>query len=449
LDDRINATISMMREIMIRLSILLPFLFLLFIPGFAYTETLPQDMQVLSAEPGVFKVIQSVDAIISYPAVALKQSLIHSPLYESSSIVEQEAEQAGARDKAGFCWDKVLSEPEKYLEATPKTITGAYGLAGSAFAVSNEGVLLTNAHVVADPTKEKILFTFYEIWLRQALDTISDALHGGPPTKFDKEEIANDLYTWYMSHGEASGKVNQTVVAINFGKMNLQELIESSSSSADILQKMLTAGPIMIPVKVRAIGEVYPGKDVAVIQMSETVKDKLICLPLGDSDLVVRGSTIHALGFPGGAFSKEVMKPEAEFVVSAQPGEVVNKKPMIGDWDAFEMTAGINHGDSGGPVIDKNGNVIALNVAGTNIPEHNLAVPINLAKTLLNQAGIHPDPGSLSTHWMSGLNLFSQGQYAAAEKEFQKIIDLQGGPGSKWASPYVTDMLRLCEKAGH
>ena len=413
------------------------------------TEPLPEDMQVVRAQPAVFKVIQSVDASIIYPQISLKKPLITSPMYESPSVVEDEAAKSSTTDKLGFCWEKILSDPEKYLDATPQTVTGSYGIAGSAFAVSSEGILLTNAHVVADPSKSKILNIFFEVWLRLAIDAISNALGGGPPTKYDKNEIGNDLLPWYVLHGDATGKVTQIVVAINFGKMNLQELISSSSSSQEILQKMMNSGPITIPVKILAIGEVFPGKDVAVIKMSETVKDKLICLSLGDSDVVLHGSRIHALGFPGGAFTKDSMKAEAEFRVSAQPGEIVNTKPMLGDWDAFEMTAEVNHGDSGGPVIDRNGNVVALNVAGTDIPAHNLAVPVNLAKAFLKQAGINADPGSLSTHWMSGLNLFSQGQYAAAEKEFQQIIDLQGGQESKWTSPYVLDMQRLCAKSRH
>jgi S1-C subfamily serine protease len=151
--------------------------------------------------------------------------------------------------------------------------------------------------------------------------------------------------------------------------------------------------------------------------------------------------------------------------VSCQNGQIGQIKPLRGEMPViFEMTADTNHGDSGGPVLDKHGFVIGLNVAGYLINKddaehmlagHNMAVPIDVAKPFLKAAGIdHLDPGPLTEHWERGLRLYAAEDYAGAEQEFAELLQLQesGGwpPGAlpslpePGGDPYVKEVYVRC-----
>ena len=165
-------------------------------------------------------------------------------------------------------------------------------------------------------------------------------------------------------------------------------------------------------------------------ELASLLQDQLICLPLGDSSEVEQGTRVEAMGFPGVAFSPTSMNPQEEYHVDAQDGQIAQTRSLTTRVDAFEMTANINHGDSGGPVLDSRGLVIAITVVvRENAPSHNLAIPINVAKELLRRAGITPDLGPLTAHWRNGVELFAAGQYPQAEQELETCAQMQGEPG--------------------
>lgn len=112
------------------------------------------------------------------------------------------------------------------------------------------------------------------------------------------------------------------------------------------------------------------------------------------------------------------------------------------------MTAQTSSGDSGGPVVDTTGHVVALNVAGNPVaPAQNLAVPINLAQAFLRAAGIRPDPGPLTAHRLSGQEAFWQKRYRRALKSFKTVAELQSTEqGVGRTDPLVAEMIERCEQ---
>jgi S1-C subfamily serine protease len=78
------------------------------------------------------------------------------------------------------------------------------------------------------------------------------------------------------------------------------------------------------------------------------------------------------------------MNAGAQFKVSSREGQIGQTKRMISGWDAFEMTAVTRSGDSGGPVLNEQGQVIGLNVgAAQDKPD-----AISLAVLHLNSGGM-------------------------------------------------------------
>ena len=91
-----------------------------------------------------------------------------------------------------------------------------------------------------------------------------------------------------------------------------------------------------------------PFADIAVIRVRDAVP---AVAELGDSDALQPGETVIAIGSPLGEFQNSVTVG----VVSALNRSVDRMEGLI------QTDAAINHGNSGGPLIDTNGKVIGIN----------------------------------------------------------------------------------------
>ena len=107
-------------------------------------------------------------------------------------------------------------------------------------------------------------------------------------------------------------------------------------------------------------------------------------LPLGDSSRVVVGEPVAAIGSP---FGQETSL--AVGVVSATERSIAS---LTSDYDvsgAIQVDAPINHGNSGGPLLDADGRVIGLNAQirsdSGNAEGVGFAIPINAARRSMEQ----------------------------------------------------------------
>ena len=117
-------------------------------------------------------------------------------------------------------------------------------------------------------------------------------------------------------------------------------------------------------------------------------------LTLGDSDTVLVGETVYAVGNPHGL--------EGTFSQG-----IVSGVRTVGTDKLIQLTAPISPGSSGGPVLNDSGNVIGVSVAtfrsGQNL---NFAIPSNYLSELVSQ--IHPViPLSQIQQGKSGRSLLS------------------------------------------
>jgi serine protease Do len=125
---------------------------------------------------------------------------------------------------------------------------------------------------------------------------------------------------------------------------------------------------------------VCPARDIALLKLTKTsfkdVTEKLNKIPFikfGDSDQVVRTQEILALGYPLG---QEKLK--------ATQGIVSGRERM---WDEsyIQITAALNEGNSGGPSLSINGEVIGINTAGIAKAQNiGYIIPINDVKNVIS-----------------------------------------------------------------
>jgi serine protease Do len=120
--------------------------------------------------------------------------------------------------------------------------------------------------------------------------------------------------------------------------------------------------------------------DLALLKVD--VKQRLTPLPLGDSEKLRVGEWVMAIGDPL-AFDKTVTVG----VVSAKERSGLTGDPATRSFENYIQTdAAINFGNSGGPLINVNGEVIGINTAMFR-PAQNIgfAVPVNTLKQILPQ----------------------------------------------------------------
>jgi serine protease Do len=130
-----------------------------------------------------------------------------------------------------------------------------------------------------------------------------------------------------------------------------------------------------------------PKTDLALIRA--TAERDYHALPLGDSDAILPGDWVVAIGNPFGLDHTVTVG-----IVSAKGREL-----GLGPYDDFIQTdAAINPGNSGGPLLDARGRVIGINTAiNAQANTIGFAVPMNLAKEILPQLRQH---GVVTRGWL-------------------------------------------------
>lgn len=124
-----------------------------------------------------------------------------------------------------------------------------------------------------------------------------------------------------------------------------------------------------------------PDTDLAVIKLLETPKEAVTVVPLGDSDKLVVGQKVLAIGNPFG-----LDRTLTTGVISGlqRPIRAQNQRQIEG---AIQTDAAINPGNSGGPLLDSHGRMIGINSqiespsgasAGVGF-----AIPVNIAKRIV------------------------------------------------------------------
>jgi S1-C subfamily serine protease len=131
--------------------------------------------------------------------------------------------------------------------------------------------------------------------------------------------------------------------------------------------------------------EISEGHDLALIRIEAT---DLTAAAIGDSSTIEVGETAVAIGSPLGDYTDTVTKG----IISALGRDIEvadeTSRTIVTLTDLIQTDAAINEGNSGGPLLNAEGEVIGINTAMATTAEGlGFATPINLAAELLTEAG--------------------------------------------------------------
>ena len=119
-----------------------------------------------------------------------------------------------------------------------------------------------------------------------------------------------------------------------------------------------------------------PGRDVAVIKIVSTRVD-FPTVPLGSSSAAQIGEEVVAIGYPYIAYWPVFTRG------------IISAKPSMFGYTWIQIDAALNHGNSGGQLVNMRGEVIGINTLGfidDAVENFNFAIPIDDASPLISAA---------------------------------------------------------------
>ena len=302
---------------------------------------------------------------------------------------------------------------------------------GSGFFVTEDGYLLTNAHVVqvSDATVRTMLLAALDretgdpAQLGAFRDEMSKSL-GAPVT----DAQARRLFQWVIGVSRADLRIVSTRLTYRVGR--------GSMSPNDVKAKGQ-------PAEVIAQGEEVPGRDVAVLKVAGGPYPSLEVAPAAPDE----GAHLDVIGYPCRCADERQVDFGQPLAPVLTQGTVRARMAMRDGWTATGTDAPIEHGNSGGPVLDDAGRVVGLatfvdpGAAGDGAQARSFAVPIEVARAFTDRAGVRPAQGPLGREYVEAMAEFHQRHYRAAEPLFQELA------GADARDPYAAGYLAESRRA--
>ena len=265
---------------------------------------------------------------------------------------------------------------------------------GSGFFISSNGYIATNAHVVS-------------------------------MTK-DGQEKAKQALFWQMVQqiGQQIGKDPRSLNA-NF----INE--HSQFQSFTVVHHVIIPDGSNFPFEIKQYGAPTgegsdQGKDVAVIKIE--VKNAPI-LKLADSEKVQLQDHVTVIGYPGAAdtFNSGLLSSKSALEATINDGKISAKKQATSGAPILQTSTPATHGNSGGPVINDNNEVIGLltfrgdTVNGQEVSGFSFIVPSNTVMEYVKSAGATNDQGPTDTAFREGLDAYWNEYYSTAIPKFEEV----------------------------
>jgi hypothetical protein len=166
-----------------------------------------------------------------------------------------------------------------------------------------------------------------------------------------------------------------------------QEMLQMKPSISLVLNPGLNTAKVLQAKVLRVDAQL----DLALLQV-QGQKD-LPMVPLGSIDNLSETDEVIAFGFPFG--QNLAANPRDYPAISVNVGKVTSLRTKDGALHQIQLDAALNPGNSGGPVLDKDGKVVGVVVSGFRGSGVNFAIPVSHVTRFVARPEILFDPPAL------------------------------------------------------
>lgn len=285
---------------------------------------------------------------------------------------------------------------------------------GTGFIISGDGYLLTNCHVV-DEGDAFISRRFVLSAFNYVTESNINAIEQAWVVKFTEQQ-RNQLYQTFAN-------VYSRIVPIELEKIEKRIFVTlngddstGNGRSREYLATIIKKGRSM------------PGKDVALLKIE--VPELLPTLKLEQNDQVKVGEEVFAYGFPNPVANNAYLSDETILEPTLTRGIISARKKSIHGWPVLQMDADINRGHSGGPVCNRNGEVIGITTFGTLdenarglAPGLNFAIPLEVVREFVPDS-VKASMSAVSLSYAAAIRMEEKSSFRKALHYFREVEKL-------------------------
>jgi S1-C subfamily serine protease len=398
-------------------------LFLLFALVALYFPTLAQRMGAVGNyamnRPGVVmvKTVFSANVYVNQMKMDNKR---FNHLLDSVQRLDTSGVIYSAEQKLDIVLQQMNNSPNRFFKATldyikqPEEITST----GTGFFITGNGVVATNSHLI-DRDNSFIRRRFILSAFQQITEANIRAFENSWATSFTEQQ-RNLLYNTYASM--YSRLFSMELFDL---KKEIFVVYGSNKMGSKITKK---------PATVVANGQPMPGKDVAILKIDGD--SALPTLKIAGDQLPEVGEQLYVYGYPAPATNNDFVAMESAIEPTLTTGIVSAIKNSIDGWPLIQMDANINHGSSGGPVCNSDGEVVGLTTFGSLENNGalaaglNFAIPVEILREYLDTADVNPQVSKASQVFADAVQFYETKYYRKALNKLEVVKKLnQNYPG--------------------
>ena len=303
------------------------------------------------------------------------------------------------------------SDPDRYEDATGAVTTyrTTVGALCTGWFATPTGYLVTAAHCVAKSEAARdVLSNVGGIYIPAELRALLAQWrrNGVPIDPTITSGLNQAVTTWYSGHAAVTAISSRAMVALS-----------TAGASA----------PRILPAAVVAAGTPYPGQDFALLKVSG--ESQLPSLALGDSGSLAVGDNLYVDGFPGTVTSDPLFSLASRLQPTFTDGLLSAFRMTVQHVPYLQTQAPAYHGNSGGPVLAADGQVIGILIAGTVDPDtgqtvagEQFVLPSSVLARLLAAHGVRAEASPVTIAYAAALGDYNQGYYSRALSGFRRVL---------------------------
>ncbi|OGD31213.1 hypothetical protein A2V94_05055 [Candidatus Atribacteria bacterium RBG_16_35_8] len=159
-------------------------------------------------------------------------------------------------------------------------------------------------------------------------------------------------------------------------------------------------------------------RDIALIRIQPQTGRALSSVIVGDSSAVETQDDLFIVGYPwtSNIGQENIMNPTTT-------NGTISGRLMLSGMEVFQIQGDARPGNSGGPVLNKDGQVIGILTMGTD-ETNNYLRPSNDIKEILSRNGVTNKLGTIDEEFKQGLIMYRLKDYSKAIEHFNAVLNL-------------------------